>query len=209
MSTDPLLDAVRSTARRAGATYTQWTTEEDIYQHLAAAAYGKEHDRLLRWIEKDEWFRVSKTLFGWAKHYAEREKATKTGYNFDDVAWYTPARLRDLIPLAVDPTWDGLSGETGTPETRDRHATGYHESGGLLTMIVDCRRALEARPDAAHVLSFAGEDTVEYHDALVLLADHLGGEFPKAPGYARGRRRVQSNATALSLTSVDYAGVGQ
>ena len=174
-------------ANRTAKTYPTWTTPNDIRQelHLYIRDGGKKH--IQKAIENGDHYRVDKLLYGAAKRYAETEKAARSGYSFEDVAWYSPEKLADLVPLAVDPGWDGLTGEGD--ETSGRGSVDGREGGTLLAMIADIRRFVPAGDSRSFdPLTEAGLAN------LCWLAERLGGEFPESPGYGRGRRAVNTRS---------------
>jgi hypothetical protein len=181
--------------------YSRFVDREDMFQDVYLYAL-KEERQFGKWRERDEPHRIFLALFGAAKQFGEQEKAQQSGYQFEDVAWYAPARIADLLPLAMDPTFDCLPG-TGLSETGRGKQSSGREGGTLLAMIVDIRRALRACPAAEFTVRSQPDDSGEYADALVALADWLGGEFPDSPSYRRGRRKVMSNAAAAALTGAE------
>lgn len=166
------------TARR----YREFVDGNDVRQELTAYYFGH-RKQLDKWRLADQ-FRFKRGLYGAAKQYCEREKATKTGYEFDDIAWYEPAQLAHLIPLVFNSNWDGLSGDSvdaGMP----RGKSPASEGGTLLTMICDIRRVLRGKKLQAADFDPASERGVQN---LQRLCEWLGGSFPAAPGYVPGRK---------------------
>jgi hypothetical protein len=67
---------------------------------------------------------------------APAEKATRTGYHVDDVPWYNPTVLADLVPLALDATWE--TGNRGwAADAEERRPV---RAGPLLAVIFECWR---------------------------------------------------------------------
>lgn len=192
---DNQLDSlVRGAAHAVAGRYSRWVDPQDVLQEVWLYALGDGKKHIQTWREKDEMHRVRLALAGVGKQYCEREKATKSGYSFGDVAWYDPVTLADLVPLALDPEFDGITGESGDQSGRRRQTNGS-EGGTLLAMIADTRKALGKVGPSMDEADY--DPTTENGMAnLTVLADFLGGEFPDSPGYRRGRRKVQSNAAA-------------
>lgn len=189
---DVLSEALAFVAGKIATRYTDFVERGDVYQELALYVYGdgkKIADKAVE--DESERHRLYLALFGVGRQFAEREKAVKSGYDYTDIAWYTPEQLEDLLPFATDKTWDGLMGEQEGPQGR---TSSPREGGTLLAMIVDLRRALAARPAAAHVVT-SGQSGEVRADALKVLAQFLGGEYPAAPSYGRAHARRQSATT--------------
>lgn len=185
---------VRHAAKLISGRYSRWVDQEDVLQEVWLYALGDGAKHIQTWREKNEMHRVRLALAGAAKQFCEQEKAQKSGYHFEDVAWYSPEILADLVPLALDPHYDGITGETGDQSSRRKQTDG-REGGTLMAMIADTRKALEKVGDSLDPADYVLE-TEEGTERLVNLADFLGGEFPNSPGYQRGKRKVMSNAAA-------------
>lgn len=197
-------DVIEYVARRAGQKYRGWVQQEDIVSELRVYALGEGARRLAKWAAARESRRVYLALFGVAAQFCEAEKATRSGYHPDDVAWYSPGRVATLVPLAMDPMFDGMTkADTEMDDTIKSRGFGP-EGGNLLVQVFDVRAALKARPAARHTLTFADKDSDEYTSAVEALSEYLGGDYPDAPGYRRGRRRVMSNAAAQQETQGDW-----
>lgn len=194
---ETVLEAIDFVTSQTAVKFRDFTSADDVRQELAVYAYGEGRKHIAKWYAADEKHRVYLALFGVANQYGETQKAAASGYEFQDLAWYAPDKLRDWLPFALDPAWDGLSGER---DGGGRQSSG-REGGTLLAMVADLRSALRACPAAAHAVTPPCDDhSEEYHGGLVALADWLGGEYPSAPGYQRVFRRAMSNEAALLLT---------
>lgn len=198
-------DAARIIAHVADATakkYAAFTTRDDIFQELWLY-YVDNSKRFEKWRmsgQSGDTFRLMRGLFGKAKLYCETEKAVKSGYNIEDVYWYEPAQLANLVPLALNPRWDGLSGAEEDPGM-PRGKSPASESGNLLAMVMDIRRVVRPFHRAADFdpATEVGEANLEW------LSQRLGGGYPKAPGYEpASRRKVLSNAAAVAKTEAGY-----
>lgn len=196
-------DRIPTVAAQVASRYQQFVDRGDVEQelHLYAVGPGKKHlDKLV--ADGDE-FRIQRALFGAAKQFCEREKAAQSGYSFEDVAWYSPLKLADLIPLALDPKWDGLTGEGD--ESAAYGSTDGREGGTLLAMVADVRRVVFRPGGYLPKTADAYDPETELGlENLERLADLLGGDYPEAPGYGRGRRAI-SNAAARAITENGYA----
>lgn len=192
--------AIRHAAKDTHNRFRRFADYDDIYNEVWVYAHGDGKRKIDKWIAADERFRIIRALCGAARQYSEQEKAHKTGYHVDDVAWYSPEKLADLVPLALDPTWDAISG--AGDETAGYGSTDGAEGGTLLAMVIDVRRALKStRLSEYENYDPLDEDGMRNLDRL---ADYLGGEYPDAPGYGRGRR-VITNAHAQVITQNGYS----
>lgn len=178
--------------------YRDYTEFGDVYQEVVLYSLDKGKVKLHRWATKEDqqdgWRRLYLDLKTVAKAYCENEKAVKCGYSFDDIMWYRPAHLQQLIPIALDPEFDGLVGSVPEPTgSRQRH-TGKNEGNSLLAMICDVRWAL-ARMESAPPDDLNSDEGEAF---CIEMADLLGGDFPGSPAKGRGRR-VMSNAESAAV----------
>lgn len=189
---------IRYVSSKSAGRYKRWVSEEDLIQELHLFVLDKGRRDIDKAVSDGDRSRTLRTLFGHARRYAETEKAAQSGYAFEDIAWYDPTKLATLIPMALDPCWDGLVGESD--QVGGHTHTDGREGGNLLAMVIDVRIALGSTMDWAKPSDF-DPDTDLGMERLAKLADRLGGEFPNSPGYQRGpRRRAISNATAAVIT---------
>lgn len=96
-----------------------------------------------------------------ARIHQERTKARRLGYELDDVFWYTPGLVEQLIPMAAKPDWKPTD-ETLDQNGKPGRSKPAREGGDLLAMVMDVRRAAKAvgwNPNA--------------------IVDYLGGRRPK------------------------------
>ena len=193
--TDELAKLLAQTQRETADWYTDYVDPGDTAGEQAL--YAVENERMLqKWIDRGEPHRVTLALRAVAKRYGETEKAHQSGYELGDVAWYSPLGLESLVPLALDPEWDGLTGEAEDSDLP--HQSGPASEGGtLLAMVMDIRRVFHLH---GHRHGSWDADTETGLANLEWVADKLGGDYPSAPGYSRGRREVMSNQRAQAIT---------
>lgn len=189
----------RHVAKTAAKTYAEWTTQEDLLQELHTYDIANSR-RIEKWLDGGETFRVFRAYFGVAKQFAEREKAAQSGYHFEDVAWYDPTRLADIVPLAMNSRWDGLTGEMGDAGQPVAKVAGS-EGGTLLAMVLDVRRVLRGTKFLATDFD---PSTTEGMSRLQWLCVQLGGEYPVAEGYTPSRRKAMTNNQAIARTGDLY-----
>lgn len=145
--------------------------------------YAVEHsDQLQRWVDAGDTFRVQAALRGAARRFGDAEKARALGRPSDEVSWFSPAMVLTLLPMALDPEWE-------------RPSAG--DIAGLVLMVMGVRAAVEGR-------SIADFDptTPTGQANIQQLCDRLGGDYPDAPGYRRGRHAM-TNQAAQKLASVN------
>lgn len=145
-----------------------------------------------------------------AQKPAERRKAELHGYNVDDVEWYTPQLVQSLLPLALDPDYDGIATpdrerKVDINEKAARRTPDYAETGNTLAQVMDIRRAITRLPSWVGIhLTEHYSDQLSFADvtgAIEAICQYLGGPRPYV-----GRRRVISNATAQAMTRGEYDG---
>lgn len=159
---------------------------------------------------------LAKALRRRGRTWAIQEKAAITGYDVEDLYFYSTGLLRELLPEALDREhWgdSGTSSETGKLSPTSRPS----EGGNRVAMLCDVRSSLEAgsasdkellwttfglgMPEDEHALVLG--ITVEalrtrVHRAVTRVQKRLGG--PKPDGLYVGTRRVISNSQAIAHT---------
>lgn len=160
---------------------------------------------------------MGKALRRAGRAWAIGEKAAITGYDVDDLYFYTTGLLRELIPEALDRELWAEPGVAAS-ETGKLSPTGRpNEGGNRVAMLCDVRSSLEAGSQADKELLWThfglGMDEDEHalvlgvtvealrtrvHRAVTRLQKRLGG--PKPDGPYVGTRRVLSNAQAIART---------
>ena len=108
-----------------------------------------------------------------AERYARREKATRSGYQVADEAYYDTVTIAQLLPFVIKAHINNSALEQsqilindGTPKRPSAPA----EGGNLLAMLVDIKKAFEALDkDEQEIL------TLRYHNnqTLQLMAEYL------------------------------------
>ena len=182
---------------------------EDIYQEL-----------WIKYLSTDCSHMNSKMLWSTLRRagvaFCTREKAAITGYDVDDLYYYSTGQLRELLPVVMDRTsWTqpGVVGDLGKITGTSDPAHGNNR----LAMICDVRSALEAcsesdkrllwtafglaLADDEHATSMGiTEDALRMRvvRALQRLQRRLGGPRPQMD--YQGTRRALSNAQAQAIT---------
>lgn len=187
-SAEPTIeDLVISLSRASAARYAGFVTFEDVQQVLQLFIL-ENATQVARWYRNSGFHRVALALRGAAKRYCETEKASASGYSFDDVAWYDPTMLEDLIPLALDERWDGTSPSSEDDDSLPRSKRDAAVGGTLLAMVMDVRRAIW-----------------RVGSSPTAVAEFLGGDYPGSKSQLKTPRRVLSNAAAAAAISADVS----
>jgi hypothetical protein len=182
---------------------------EDIVQELWVKYLSTNTDHMNR---KMLW----STLRRAGTAFCTLEKAAITGYDPDDLYFYSTGQLRELLPVVMDReswTQTGVVADLGKITSTGDPALGNNR----LAMICDVRSALEACSETDKRLLWTAfglrVDDTEYamslgitEDALRMrvvralrrLQQRLGGPRPDIGSY--GRRRALSNAQAQAIT---------
>lgn len=140
--------------------------------------------------------RIFRQFHDVAVSYAEKEKAARVGYDPDDVAWYSPALVEALMPLALDDTFTGQvqTEDDGTKGRRGRKPA--NEGGDLLAMVMDVRRALDGEGLEGYFQTHTADDYELWDARIAQLVDFLGGTRVTI-----GRRKVLTNSAAQAITN--------
>lgn len=188
-------DNIVRVAKQTVGKYSDYVSVEDIIQQLHL--YVLENEKMFtKWAERKQEPWAIRALHSAAKKFCETEKAHQSGYSVDDVYWYEPAQLANLIPLALNAGWDGLSGadeDRGMPQGKSPAS----EGGNLIAMVADIRRVLRGKK---FLLTDFDIETDEGAERLQWLCYQLGGEYPTTPGHFQPGRKAMSNATAIAMT---------
>lgn len=181
--------------------YKGYAEADDVKQELIEWSL-KRRDKIEEWLSpelpKQEYKlgikRLGKTFNRMAERYCRKEKAKKLGYSIYDEAYYSPALVEQLLPLAFsediitkDPNSEYVSGGGGDPAT----------AGSFLASIYDIKTALKHLPievysmiqmkyEEQHTLAEIGEmfgvseSTVsrKINTAIRQMSKQLGGDNP-------------------------------
>jgi DNA-directed RNA polymerase specialized sigma24 family protein len=101
-----------------------------------------------------------------AERYCRKEKATKSGYQLGDEAYYETATLGQLLPFVIASVLDGTVLEQAQEMIRDGQPKGSSspaEGGNLLAMLLDIKKGF---------VGLGAEDqkilTLRYHENFTL-----------------------------------------
>jgi hypothetical protein len=115
---------------------------DDLRQEAAVWWYGPGQKYVADYISEDaKHVRLRRSIWRWCARYAERERASRRGYNANDQQQYSAGMIASLLPVALDP--DGIPDGGGVHEGPKPHGN-LAEGGDVLAMLVDVRRAIES-----------------------------------------------------------------
>lgn len=176
------IDQEANTTSRA---YGAWTSFPDVVNALWVWALSNE-ERINEYFGREDGDRIVRSIIRTeARNYAVRERASVSGYEYDDVAWYTVTAIKRILPDVFDyedwQTFESRSGgSSGKPAawSGDKLATLIDVSKAVATLKADDRILL--REHYANGISMEG-------CALILNIE-----------YEAARKRLQRALKALS-----------
>lgn len=198
-------------ARRVATVNRNYVEYEDIMQELTIWLLTHS-ERVDEWLGKGSAgeSKLLKALNRAGQYAVARERIKATGAEKDDLFFYTPGVIDQLLPDVWFPEWWDSSGSTAE---RGRGQAKPAESGNRRAMMADLRKALNSLPEDDLRLLFdrfaerPSEGGVKFAQSYGLtedglrrrltrimekLVDRMGGEPPQW----RAPRKVRSNAAA-------------
>ena len=168
-----IYDIAPSVANTVYKQYKKFVERDDVKQEcmhwaMSRAAYineqlGEENVEQRRHNEQKIAWQMSRA----AERYCRKEKATRSGYQLGDEAYYQTAMLGQLLPFVIASIIDGTVLEQAQEMIRDGQPKGSSspaEGGNLLSMLIDikkCYEQLEQEDQRILVL--------RYHENLTLV----------------------------------------
>jgi len=147
-----IYDIVPSVASTVHKSYKKFVERDDVKQEclhwaLTRADYineqlGEENVEQRRHNEQKIAWQMKRA----AERYCRKEKATKSGYQLGDEAYYQSATLGQLLPFVIASVLDGTVLEQAQEMIRDGQPKGSSspaEGGNLLAMLIDIKSAYE------------------------------------------------------------------
>jgi len=137
----------------AGTIYRRYKTHverDDIKQEILAWALTRNMYLALELSEVDTDKRKhNEQRIAWqmrrvAERYARKEKASKSGYQISDEAYYESATVGQLLPFVIASVLDGTVLEQAQQMVQDGQPKGKSspaEGGNLLAMLIDMKQA--------------------------------------------------------------------
>jgi len=144
-----IYDIAPSVASVVHKRYNQWVEREDVLQECYSWAISR-----TGWIKNEldvedtkqrihNEKRVAWQMLRNAERYCRKEKATKSGYNITDEAYYESATLGQLLPFVIASVVDGTVLEQAQEMIRDGQPKGSSspsEGGNLLAALLDIKK---------------------------------------------------------------------
>ena len=186
--------------------YKNYVERDDIKQEILAWSLTREVHLALELSEPDTDKRKhNEQRIAWqmrrvAERYARKEKASKSGYQIGDEAYYESATVGQLLPFVIASVLDGTVLEQAQQMIQDGQPKGKSspaEGGNLLAMLIDMKQAylklevedqtlLRLRHHDSYTLQQIAQllecatSTADRRCALSLrkLIDNLGGASP-------------------------------
>ena len=152
--------------------FKQWVERDDVKQEClqwAMARAGWINSQLN--VEDNNERKHNEQKIAWqmsrsAERYCRKEKATKSGYQLADEAFYQTAMLGQLLPFVIASVIDGTVLEQAQEMIRDGQPKGSSspaEGGNLLAMLLDIKKCyIKLEDDDKHILM------LRYHENLTL-----------------------------------------
>jgi RNA polymerase sigma factor (sigma-70 family) len=186
--------------------YKAYVERDDIKQEILAWSLGRNIYLALELSEPDlDKRKHNEQRIAWqmrrvAERYARREKASKSGYQIGDEAYYESATVGQLLPFVIASVLDGTVLEQAQQMVQDGQPKGRSspaEGGNLLAILIDIKKAyLTLDVDEQTLLRLRHHDSFTLQqiaqllecatstadrrcsNALRKLIDNLGGASP-------------------------------
>ncbi len=143
-------DLVPSVAGTIYRRYNKYVERDDIKQECMAWAMTRSAYITEQMSEEnEERRRHNEQRIAWqmrraAERYARKEKASKSGYQTQDEAYYESATIGQLLPFVIASVLDGTVLEQAQQMVQDGQPKGKSspaEGGNLLAMLIDMKKA--------------------------------------------------------------------
>ena len=200
-----IYDLVPSVANTIYRRYKTHVEKDDIKQELMAWAMTRAADHTEDLMEPiEERRRHNEQRIAWqmrrvAERYARKEKASKSGYQTNDEAYYETPKLGMLLPFVIASIIDGTVLEQAQEMINDGQPKGSSspsEGGNLLANLIDIKRGfLKLDVDDQTILR------LRHHESFTLqqIAQVLECATSTADRRcAQSLRRLQDNLGGLS-----------
>jgi DNA-directed RNA polymerase specialized sigma24 family protein len=185
--------------------YNKHVEKDDIKQELMAWAMTRAADHTEDLMEPiEERRRHNEQRIAWqmrrvAERYARKEKASKSGYQTNDEAYYESATLGQLLPFVIASIIDGTVLEQAQEMINDGQPKGSSspaEGGNLLANLIDIKKGfLQLEQDDQNLLR------MRHHEGFTLqqIAQVLECAISTADRRCdKSLRRLQDNLGGVS-----------
>jgi DNA-directed RNA polymerase specialized sigma24 family protein len=200
-----IYDLVPSVANTIYRRYKAHVEKDDIKQELMAWAMTRAADHTEDLMEPiEERRRHNEQRIAWqmrrvAERYARREKASKSGYQTNDEAYYESATLGQLLPFVIASIIDGTVLEQAQEMIRDGQPKGSSspaEGGNLLANLIDIKRGfLKLDQDDQMVLRLRHHENFTLQQIAQVLECAISTADRRC---AQSLRRLQDNLGGIS-----------
>ena len=200
-----IYDLVPSVANTIYRRYNKHVEKDDIKQELMAWAMTRAADHTEDLMEPiEERRRHNEQRIAWqmrrvAERYARKEKASKSGYQTNDEAYYESATLGQLLPFVIASIIDGTVLEQAQEMINDGQPKGSSspaEGGNLLANLIDIKKGfLQLEQDDQSLLR------MRHHEGFTLqqIAQVLECAISTADRRCyKSLRRLQDNLGGIS-----------
>jgi DNA-directed RNA polymerase specialized sigma24 family protein len=200
-----IYDLVPSVANIIHRRYKAHVEKDDIKQELMAWAMTRAADHTEDLMEPiEERRRHNEQRIAWqmkrvAERYARKEKASKSGYQTNDEAYYESATLGQLLPFVIASIIDGTVLEQAQEMIRDGQPKGSSspaEGGNLLANLIDIKRGfLKLDQDDQMVLRLRHHENFTLQQIAQVLECAISTADRRC---AQSLRRLQDNLGGIS-----------
>ena len=159
--------------------YRDYVRPEDVGRVLVQWFRGPGEAKVRKWLsqEPQRTATLYRALANQGITYAEECKAAALGYSVDDVMWYSRATVEGLLPMALDSTFTGSSGQYES-EGKRKHKP-PSDGGDLLAMVIDVRHAIQkCKPWVLRAVVRHERGHPIYDSAVREIVAQLGGQSP-------------------------------
>ena len=177
-----IYDIAPSVANTVYKQYKKFVERDDVKQEcmqwaMSRAAYineqlGEENVEQRRHNEQKIAWQMSRA----AERYCRKEKATRSGYQLGDEAYYQTAMLGQLLPFVIASIIDGAVLEQAQEMIRDGQPKGSSspaEGGNLLAMLIDIKKCYEElEQEDKHILMLRYHENLKLEEIGVILECH-------------------------------------
>jgi DNA-directed RNA polymerase specialized sigma24 family protein len=203
-----IYDLVPSVARTIHRRYKTHVEFDDIKQELMAWAMTRIADHTEDLMEIDEnKRRHNEQRIAWqmrrvAERYARKEKASKSGYQTNDEAYYDSPTLGQLLPFVIASILDGTVLEQAQEMINDGQPKGSSspaEGGNLLANLIDIKRGyLQLEQDDQMLLRLRHHERFTLQQIAQVLECATSTADRRCVVAYKSLRRLQDNLGGIS-----------